>query len=510
MNPMTPRAIVVPTRTPVRLMSGPVRDAGPDRVSGAAVARRAAAPAAPAAADEAEHAPAPPMPPQARTLVPTAFGRAAMRLVLPNGVVLLFEAVRGVPTITIGVAIHGEAALDPPGLEGLALLCSELLKTGTERYAEAELLARIAELGTSVRTERYPDWIQIASVVLQRDLASALELLAEMVQRPRAERGAIDRVREELCAARRALANKPHGRLVEAFYRTLYGEHVYGTPLGGTLAGLHAITPADVRRFFTESYRPEQTVIAVCGDFDPPALVDAVAERFGAWRPASGAPRSHVPPERLVPPPPRPGVVIVDKPDQTQAHIRWGQLLCERNHGDWDALALGNHVLGGGGLAARIPARVRTREGLAYSARTGMIARRRVAPFYAGAQTRNDAVARTVEIMREEIERVREEPISEAELERARAQIAGTLRFRQETHAGRVATLLEAQLFDLGPDPIHRQLEHARRLGPDQVRDALVRHLDPERMCLVVLAPEHAVADALAHWGPRLTSTFEP
>ncbi|GIW72268.1 MAG: hypothetical protein KatS3mg102_1810 [Planctomycetota bacterium] len=478
---------------------------------GAAAALR---PVQGAAAFPAAAGPGVPPPPAARSpraAVPAPFGASAWRMVLPNGLVVLYERVAQVPTVSLAIALGGAAALDPPGREGLAALVLELLRTGTERFHEDELLRRFAALGSTLRTERYPDWVQLSMLAHSRDLGSALELLAEVVQRHRPRPDKLARVREELLAAREAAHARPAQRLVEAFYRLLYGTHPYGMPLAGSRAGLAAIGMDEAWRFYTAGYVPQAAVLAIAGAFEPARLADAVLEHFGGWRAElpAGTPVG-VEAVPAVDCRPCPGVAIIDKPDQTQAHVRVGLLAVARNHPDWDALVLGNHALGGGGVAARLSERVRTQEGLAYSARSQLIARCRTAPFVAAVQTRNDAVARVLRLVQEEVARARSQPFTEAELARARSQLATGLRFRRETHAGRVATLLEAELFRLGPDHLEREVAHMRELAPEQVRAALARHLDPDRFTTVVVAPAAAVADALAPFGPPLSYREEP
>jgi zinc protease len=407
------------------------------------------------------------------------------------------------PTVAVAIQARAGSAFDPPGRAGLATAVLETLRCGTASLDEEALAARFADLGASLGVSRGPDCVGVGTTVLARDLERALALLAEVALRPSFPLEKLERTRRELLAEKASAAARAEELLVEAFYAALYGGgHPYELPMNGTPATLAAIGREDVLRLHAERWRPESLTLAVVGDVEGARVRAAVEACLGGARAAAPLPGAGL---SAAAPRPRPRLVIVDKPDQTQAHVRVGLPAIARADPDFDALALANVVLGGGGLASRITDVVRTRNGLAYSAGSVVVSRVLPAPFAAVAQTRIETAARAVELILAEVERIGTEPIPEDELSRARALFTGALPFRLETNAQKAGALLEGAAYSLGPDHLRRQIERVQALTAAEVREAARRRLRPAEMTIVAVGPREPLARELARFdGPPI------
>lgn len=417
---------------------------------------------------------------------------------LDNGVVVLCQRVPHVPTVTLSVAVRGASAIDPAGKSGLAALVATALRTGTANYSEQALHEAFAKLGGSLRSRRLPDWIQLATALRRHDVGAGLDLLLEAVRRPEFAVDKVQRVRSELLAERRAVHSRPGELLIEAFYQALYGDsHPYGLPLYGSEHGIEASSVYDMRSFHARNYRPEETVIVAVGDLEPAQFADLVARAVADWKP-SGEPVGKV--ESFEVPPRMRSGVAVEKADQTQVYLRMGQVAVARDHAQWPALTLGTHVLGGGGLGSRLAQRVRTEAGLAYSVHAFLIPRFLPGAFGLAAQTRNDACEELVDLLQAELRRVIEEPATADELDRSKAQLRSSLLFRKETNAARVATLIEGELFGLGPRHIEEEIEVLSALNAEDVAQAWQANLDAEALALSIVAPGEVGTRLLDAW----------
>jgi zinc protease len=431
------------------------------------------------------------------------FGEAR-RLVFPSGLRVLYQRTARLPVVAIAAAIEAGSAADPPGRAGLATLTVELLRTGTEAHDEEALAGAFADLGTSLRAERGQDWVDVSTQALARDFERCLFLVAEVVRRPTFAAEKLERVRRELFAEKNSSRARAEDILIETFYRAVYAGHPYETPLNGTEASLAALDREAVWAFHARTYVPARTVLAIVGDVDEKRCARAVEEAFGDWEsPAcAGSDGSSSAPPLFGARPAGARVFFVHKPDQKQAHVRIGHALVPRAHEDWDRLILANHILGGAGLASRIADIVRTKNGLAYSAGSFLVPRRLAGPFAASAQTKSESCVRAIELMLGEIERLRAEPLPEADLEVSRSYFLGSLPFRLETNGHKAGALLEAELYGLGPDHLRRQIESIRALTAGEVRDAARRRLDPAAATIVVVGERERVLSALEALGP--------
>ncbi len=472
---------------------------------------RAAAGAVPAGST-APHPTAPAFhrtpPPSGDALPGEPFGRHARRLALPNGLTVVYQRTTKVPTVALEVAVRAGSAYDLPGKAGLANLVALSLRTGTARRDEESLARAVASLGASLRVDRGADWAFLSTTVLASDLERGLELLAEVAREPAFADDKVARVRREVLASKASERAEPEVLAAEAFYRELYDGHPYSWPTSGTTRAVAALTPEDARAFHDACYTPSRIVVAAAGEMDADRFVRAVERLFGDAG-GNGRGRGTGVAEDGVaePPAPRrerekgPSVVLVDKPDQTQAFVRLGDLALARGDGDFDALLLGNYILGGAGLVSRISQEVRTRRGLAYTAYSALIERRKRAPFVAYTFTKNESAAGAVEVIIAEVERLRREPVPDDELAGAKSQFAGSLPFKLETNAQKAWAGLTALIYGLGPDHLERQIERLRAFTAEDVRRAAERHLNPASPLIVAVAPR-ALAPAFERFGP--------
>jgi len=125
-----------------------------------------------------------------------------------------------------------------------------------------------------------------------------------------------------------------------------------------------AITRDDLVAFHKRLANPANFVVAVAGDFDRKVVIAKLNATLGAWK-ATGAPVAPVPQPKGSA---RPGVYLVDKPDVNQGRVSIGQIGAKRPVADESSLEVANDILGGGGFTAWMMSRVRSDEGLAYSA----------------------------------------------------------------------------------------------------------------------------------------------
>lgn len=189
-------------------------------------------------------------------------------------------------------------------------------------------------------------------------------------------------------------------------------------------------------------------------------------------------------------PSPRPWPVSGD-----QAHVFLGQLTVPRDHEALPALRLLSVVLGsGGGLSGRIPNRVREQEGLAYVTHVDTAAGAGLDPgrFLVYVGTAVESVDRTIEVVREELARLLQEGVRQAELDEARAYLLGREPFRRET-ARQWADLMAAAVhYRLPLDDPKWVVGRLAGVGRAEVEEAARRFLNPDRLKVTVGAPTSA------------------
>ncbi len=418
---------------------------------------------------------------------PAAVGAAplAHREVLPNGLVLLVAERPAVPIVAVRVSLRAGAAFDPPDKAGLANLTGALLTRGTARRTAQELDAAIEFVGGRLEAGAGRDALTVSLTVLRKDLGLGLDLLQEVVLTPTFPEAELKRKVAEIQAAIERSEENPEAVAGRALARLVYPGHPYGTPVEGTRESVGRLTRADVAGFHARHVRPDTTVIAVVGAVTVDEARREVARRFGAWaRPPMPAPP---------PPPPAspgvPGAETVRREHLTQTTILLGRQAVNQRDPDYFPLAVASYILGGGS-ASRLYQRVREEGGLAYAVYSYLAPGRYGAAVVVSAQTRTAEAGRVAAIFREELDRMVREPVSERELELARAYLIGSFPLRLDTSAKVADFLVAVEELGLGLDYADRYRERIARVSAADVQRVAAAYFRPDTFSRVLVGAQ--------------------
>jgi zinc protease len=413
---------------------------------------------------------------------PAAAPPLAARLTLPNGLVVLVAERHALPIVTVRVSVGAGAVLDPAGKPGLANLTVLALLLGTPTRSAFEIDRAIEFVGGSLDAEGGRDWSELSLSVLRKDLGLGLDLLADVLLRPAFPADDVERKRGEVQASVRRSEEDPETVAARLFRRLIFPGHPYSNPVAGTEELLGRITRDDVAAFYRAAYRPETTVVVVVGDVTVGEVRDGLTARLGGWRSPA-------------PPPAAPGMVTLGAPartemvqrDLTQATVFIGQATVTRPHPDHYPLVVASQILGGGS-SSRLYSRVREERGLAYSVYAQYGPARSGAMLLVGFQSENARVREVLTLVREELVRLRREPVSDEELARAKAYLVNSFPLRMDTNAELSTLLLAVERFELGLDYPARYRRAVQAVTAEDVLRAVRAHWDPDLMSLGIVA----------------------
>jgi len=249
-----------------------------------------------------------------------------------------------------------------------------------------------------------------------------------------------------------------------------------------TRQSIQSLTIDDMREFHDRVFNRANLIIGVSGDFEESAMLQRLEKATADM--ARGTPNPEPPaPTAQV----EPGVYFVKK-DIPQGRVLIGQRGITRDNPDYFPMLLLNDVLGGGGFTSRLTKRIRSDEGLAYSAGSANIA-----PYYypgqwrAGFQSKSRTVAYAAKIVFDELERVRTEPISEDELNVAKNQFIETFPRTFESRAAIVNTFIDDERTNRARDYWETYRDKIRAVTPEQMLQAAQRHLDPKKLAVLIV-----------------------
>jgi zinc protease len=265
--------------------------------------------------------------------------------------------------------------------------------------------------------------------------------------------------------------------------RLLFGEAFFAAEKT-TAASLESVTREDLLAFHAGLLHPANLAVAVSGKFERKAMTDLLNRTVGAIAAGEAArPSPKVPAPDFAR---TPGLYVCDK-DAPQAMIQWAFPGMRRSDPDWYPAMVMNHVLGGGGFTARLMKKIRSDEGLTYGVRTAL----GEGPFYrgdllGGLQTKNRSVAYALRLALAEMQRLKDEPLTEAELTSIKDGLVESFPAQWASRQAIANRFAEEHLNGWPEDWWVDYREKVKAVRAADVQKMAKRLLEPEKM--VVLA----------------------
>ena len=417
-----------------------------------------------------------------------------VRTVLPNGLTVAVTPMPGRELVAASLVLRWGASDEPDAKAGATVLATRGLTEGTEHYEAIALTEAAERLGASVHAEAGWDAISAGLDVPASRLASALELVAEIIRRPVFPDKEIDRIRDERLTDLIQAKADPRRRADEVFTASIYGSaSPYRRPAGGAAATVEGITADDLRGLHAGFSGPTRAALVVAGDLDPDEVVRLSERLFGDW--SGGGPAGGAPDDTAAATHRR--VRVVHRPGSVQTEIRIGHPGLSRRTPDYHAVTVMAAILGGL-FNSRLNMNLREDKGWTYGAGAGFDMRRGRGPFSARAAVNTEV---TVPALREflvELDRIREAPVTADELRDARDYLIGVFPLRFETPGPVVGSLAGLFIQGLPDDELATYRASVEAVTADDVLRVARAYVRPEEASVVLVGDHEAFGADLA------------
>jgi len=410
------------------------------------------------------------------------------RSVLDNGLTLLTSEQRGLPMVSIELLIPAGARYDSPPGRGLANLTARLLTHGTQRRSALQISDALDFVGANLSTSCGMDLAGVSLTILKKDLAKGLELLAEILTAATFPDEEIDRQKQSVIASIKAKKESPGTIAEERFLAALYPDSPFGRPVEGSEESVQAIPRAALSEFYERHYRPNRSILSAVGDISHQEMREALDHALHLWN--KGYPLQ----DAVVSSANGSAQMIRVNKELTQANIILGHRGVGREHPDFYAIQVMNYILGGGGFSSRAMDSIRNEHGLAYSVYSYFDADKGRGTFQFVMQTKNETAQEAIRIAKEEIRRIRENPVSERELNDAKNYLTGSFPLRLDTNRKVASFLAQVEFFDLGLDYPDRYPNMIRKVTSADVLRVAREYLHPERLITVVVGNQKKIS----------------
>ena len=418
------------------------------------------------------------------------------RATLPNGLRIWTVEHRQVPLVSILALVPVGAACDPVDRPGLAAMTGDMLDEGSGDKGALDVHEALGRIGAQLDLDVGHDATVLGLTTLDRYLDRGLDLLRDMVIRPRFEQREFDRVRDLRLNRLLQLKDMPPALADRAFTQLLYRNHPYGHLPIGSEGSLRSMMIRDITSFHKRAFVPAQTTIIAVGAASHEAMSEAVTRAFEGWSAVTGDP---VPDPDTYPAPLPAGVrlALVHRLGAAQSELRIGHVALSRKSPDYHAALIANMVLGGQ-FVSRINMNLREDKGYTYGVRTAFEFRRAPGTFVLHASVQADA---TAEAVREAIHEMREirgdRPITRHELELGRASLTRGYPRNFETADQIARGAAQLALYGLADDYFTTFVPRVLALDEEAVTKVAAAHIDPARLLTVVVGDRDKLLPSL-------------
>lgn len=425
------------------------------------------------------------------------------RYELPNGLVVYLMEDHELPLVSGSATFRTGTRFEPADKTGLGSLMGGAMRLGgTETLSSDQLNEELERRAASVETGLDETTGSASFNVLTEDLEEVFAIFADVVQRPAFAADKIDFLKNQYAGGISRRNDDPDEVATREFRKLVYGSN---SPYARTVeyATINAISRKDVLDFYQASIRPEKTILGIVGDFDSEQMKQLIAKTFGNWQ-GTGQPLaiSELPEVNQA----KTGVFAVNQPQLTQSYVYVGHLGGQVNYPDHGPLSVMNEVLNGFG--GRLFNEVRSRQGLAYSVYAYWSPRWDYPGlFIGGGQTRSDATVPFVQAVKEEIERIRTNPISQEELARAKDSVLNSFVFNFQDPVQTLSRLIRYEYYGYPSDFVFRFQKSVENTTIEAVQAAAQKHLNPDQLVTLVVGNPEAMQPALEVLSPDTTVT---
>jgi zinc protease len=415
---------------------------------------------------------------------------------LANGLDVLVVDLPGRPLVSASVVVIGGAVEEPAEKGGATVLAARALTEGTDRFDAIALVEASERLGASLHAEAGWDALSVSVDVPSDRLAAALELVAEVLLHPTFPAAEVDRLRDERLNDLLQARADPRRRVEEAFVGTIYSPRSpYHRPSGGTRETVEGLTPDDLRTVYEQNLLPGRSTLIVGGDLGGLDVAGLAERLFGSW---NGTAASGATPASIDDTGTNVGrqVRVVHRPGSVQTEIRVGHRGLPRRIPDFHALSVMGAILGGL-FNSRLNMKLREEKGYTYGAGAGFDLRRGAGPFAARAAVNTEVTVPAIVDTLAELDRIRDAPVSDAELRAARDFLVGVFPLRFETAGAVVGALGSLAVHGLGVDELVSYRSRIEAVDADAVAAAARDHLQIEDAAIVLVGDVDAFGPAL-------------
>jgi zinc protease len=427
-------------------------------------------------------APLPSMP----IIIPTSH-----ETVLSNGLTVVVVEDSRLPLVSYRLALPIGSSYDPPSLPGLTDLLAGLLPEGTESKTSREIADEVARVGASLSAGANSDYTIVAASALKQFSDQVLDLTAEVVLHPSFPENEVELAKQNTKESLRQQRAQPSFLASERVSRVMFGDHPYAI-VAPTPESIDRASRNDFVGFHQQYFVPNNAVFIAVGDVSYSKVVNRLESLFSTWRKGQPlATQFPAPPVRT-----KRSAYLVDRPGSAQSNIVIANSAITRTSPDYFPLLL-MHTIFGATASSRLFMNLREEKGYTYGAYSNLDARRTAGTFRSTAEVRTAVTGDSLKEFFYELGRIRNEPVSEKEINDAKSYLTGVFPIRLETQEGLTDQLVQIKMLNLPDNYLEMYRDKVQAVTIEEIQTVANKYVRPAEAALVVVGDGLAVLDQI-------------
>lgn len=425
--------------------------------------------------------------------LPVAFGTT-----LANGLGLVLIEDRRLPLISFRLAFRSGDANDPVNLPGLSDMMSHLLSEGTETRTSRKIAEEIERLGATLSVGSTSDFSTVAASSLSIYADEVLELLADVTLRSTFPQNEVDLAREntkQLLIQQRA---QPNFLASERMAKVIFGPHPYAS-ISPTEEMLDALTRDDLLSFRVSTFVPNNAELVVIGDFQHDDLMARIDELFAGW----GRGDASTVPSPALPRRTERTIYLVDRPGSAQSNIVIANEAITRSSPDYFPMLL-MHTILGSNASSRLFMNLREHKGYTYGAYSNLDARRLAGTFRATAEVRTAVTGASLHEFFYELDRIRNDAVSNEEITNAQSYLSGVFPIRIETQDGLIDQIVNIKMLDLPDDYLRTYRDQVNAVTTADIQAVAQKYVTPDQAAVVIVGDAAEITEQVKPYSENI------
>jgi predicted Zn-dependent peptidase len=403
------------------------------------------------------------------------------RHVLPNGLVVITETMQHVRSVSVGIWVRNGSRREVPSENGMAHFLEHMVFKGTDRRSAEDIAREMDSVGGMLDAFTSKEQICFNAKVLDEHLPIAFDVLADLVLRPKLDSADIKKERQVVLEEIKMDLDNPEYLLHDLFTRGFWPNHSLGRPILGTPETVRKFDGEALRSRFQKWFAPDHIVVTAAGNVTHQQVIKLVTKEFGHLRPR------HAQETETVPTAAAP-IRLESKPDLEQVHLCVGvpsfPIADERRF----AVAVLNNLLGGG-MSSRLFQNIREKQGLAYAVFSELTPYSDAGMLSVYAGTAKETIGQVLDMTIAEFRAMKESPVTEEELRRAKNHLKGSLMLSLESTSSRMSNLARQELYFHRFSSLDEILASIEAVTREEVQSIANEFFHPDRIAATVLGP---------------------